>query len=170
MGVASQKRQGVSLRGFSMTESPGYVYAIQMEGHPVYKLGRCNSVPRRMSEIGIQLPFPYQLIFARKVKEPNKIETVLHRSLSWCRTNGEWFRLSNVQIEYLAALLLLLQAQELTDSLVEDLHNRHDGDSCIVGHYARVLVKASRRLRRRERALGDLRATHTVVDLVETIQ
>lgn len=139
------------------TVKSGYVYAIQMEGHPIYKLGRCSSVPRRLSEIGIQLPFPYQLVFARKVSDPIKIETTLHQAFARERANGEWFRLNDPQIEGIGICLLLLQAQELTDRLVEDLHTRHDGDSCIVERYAHVLVLAARRLRRRELLLKEHR-------------
>jgi hypothetical protein len=153
-------------------ETPGYVYAIQMEGHPIYKLGRCNNVPRRLSEIGIQLPFPYQIIFARRVSSPIRIETVIHRMLADDRTNGEWFRLNDLQIEYLGVCLLLLQAQELTDRLVEDLGLRHDGDSCIVERYARLLAMAAKRLRRRESLLGSFKhlTRPTLGEELETIQ
>jgi hypothetical protein len=153
-------------------ETPGYVYAIQMEGHPIYKLGRCNNVPRRLSEIGIQLPFPYQIIFARRVSSPIRIETAIHQTLADDRTNGEWFRLNELQIEYLGVCLLLLQAQELTDKLIEELRLRHDGDSCIVERYARLLVMAAKRLRRRELLVASFKRLTTPLlgQEVETIQ
>jgi len=132
-----------------MNQSPGYVYAIQMEGHPLYKIGRCNSVPRRMSEIGVQLPFPYRIIFARRVSNPVTIETQLHRSLAVQRKNGEWFHLAPIQVTLVAQSLLITQADELLDRLVDMFQANYEGKSPEVTRYTRVIQRANERAIRR---------------------
>lgn len=139
------------------TTQPGYVYLVQMEGHQVFKIGRCNSVPRRMTEIGLQMPYPYHMIFARRVSDAIGTEASLHRTFKDQRTNGEWFNLLDIQVEGLKIILLITQADELLDRLVEALGNRYRGKGPEVERHANLIIRASRRSMRRQTQLYKLR-------------
>src|SRR5216684_6056681 len=97
---------------------PGYIYVVQMEWYPIYKIGRSSNVPRRMSEIGVQLPFPYRLYFAHKVPYVHYTESDLHRDFAAYRRNGEWFELPDICLEIIKARLLYAQTEWLTQRLI----------------------------------------------------
>jgi hypothetical protein len=140
-----------------MSRQRGYVYAIQMDGHPIYKLGRSKNALRRTSDIGVQLPFPYKIIFTRKLNDPVQVETVLHQAFRELRTNGEWFRLSSEQVSFIDIMLLIHQCQELVDALIESIYSKHCSDPhfdcCAARRHAWVLHRATLRLHRRQRLL-----------------
>lgn len=129
-------------------DTEGYIYVVQMEGHDIYKIGRSTDVPRRMSEFGTLLPFPFKLHFAHRVNYAHQVEQSLHRDFHRFRQNGEWFCLSTGQVKWIKAWLLVTQAYELADYL---------RGRCAGGytHYedleqlGRVFISTSRRIQRR---------------------
>lgn len=92
---------------------PGYVYIVQMQGYPSYKIGHTVNLQSRMSAFGILLPFPYRLVFARKVSDCRHLEQILHAAFKHQRMNGEWFRLSAKDLKAADAWLLYVQSQDL---------------------------------------------------------
>lgn len=113
MAEAMLRQQG------SSNLNPGFIYVIQMQGHPIYKIGRASSVPRRMSQIGIQLPFPFELRFAHKVPNVQYMETWLHREYRRYRKNGEWFELPDIALDAIKTRLLYAQSEWLTQRIVD---------------------------------------------------
>lgn len=140
---------------------PGFIYVAQMEGHGVYKIGRSSNVPRRMSEIGIQLPFPYRLCFAHKVLHVHFMESDLHRDLSHLRKNGEWFELSERTLRAIKLKLIYAQSEWLTQRLV-DRFNADDLYPDILRQYGRLFSNLGRRNDRRLNNLVD--AEHDLID------
>ncbi len=137
----------------------GFVYVVQMEGHPTYKVGYSADVPpRRMSEIGIQLPFPYRLQFAHRVNNPRTIEHNIHRAFRCVRQNGEWFNLQPSQLHEIKLRLLALQTHELTERVVAAF--KVEAALPIPARleaYGRVFERLARRLNRRVAALERVR-------------
>lgn len=88
----------------------GFVYVVQMEESELYKIGRTVNLPRRMSEFGILLPFPYKLVTARRVGDARTTESHLHSHFSNSRLNGEWFRLTAEDLQIINLWLLRDQA------------------------------------------------------------
>lgn len=78
----------------------GYVYILEAVGFKVYKIGRTKNIDTRMKTL-IKLPFDTKLIHTIKTDNPTKTELELHRKFADLRVNGEWFKLSNENIEYL---------------------------------------------------------------------
>jgi hypothetical protein len=75
----------------------GYVYLIQWGD--VYKIGRGQDLERRVKQVRTGLPESGRLIHAIRTDDPPGIELYWHRRFADKRTeNGEWFRLSKVDI------------------------------------------------------------------------
>ena len=78
----------------------GYVYIIGSAEYGLYKIGRTNKeVDERLYQFSPMLPFPCCLVTAIKTKSPAKLERSLHKVLEDKRVNGEWFALTEEDIE-----------------------------------------------------------------------
>lgn len=131
-------------------DKPGYVYVLQMEGHPYYKIGRTVNLTRRVSQISPQMPGKLELVKARHVGNCEWAETNLHKEFKDRRLNGEWFLLDRECLEIVEAALLLCQANSLLSRLLSSLGEAHS-DMCHISIecYGRIISRAARRCRRR---------------------
>lgn len=134
-------------------DPPGFIYIVQMEGHPLYKIGRSVDIPRRMSEFGILLPFPYKLLMAHRVPRARHGEHILHREFRKLRTHGEWFHLTDDDLGIAKTWLLYMQSSWLCDRVVAKLHNnalieRNNGFPYLF-RYSRILYRLNQRDERR---------------------
>lgn len=59
-----------------------------------HKIGRSNSVGRRVYEVGLQLPERVDVVHEIETDDPEGIESYWHRRFAGKRANGEWFRLT----------------------------------------------------------------------------
>lgn len=74
-----------------------YVYLIQCQ--QFYKIGSANNVNRRLSELSTGNPFPIKLIAFFDFEDAFFVESKLHKEFSSVRRNGEWFELSDQDID-----------------------------------------------------------------------
>lgn len=83
--------------------NPGYVYLLQSPT-TAYKIGRTRDPKNRMKTFGVQLPFEVEFICLIKTQNMTELESRLHAKYADKRINGEWFRLTLEDVEYIKGL------------------------------------------------------------------
>lgn len=81
----------------------GQVYIVgKLEGH--YKIGRSINADDRVGSFSPLLPVP--MSFMHKITTPDEIwlERVFHIAFQHCRGGGEWFKLTDADIELLLSV------------------------------------------------------------------
>jgi len=81
---------GPSIRG-------GYVYVLKSAYG--YKVGRTRNLPQRMRAFGVKLPFLYSIQLCAWFDDHIEAENSYHKAFSAKRINGEWFDLSDEDID-----------------------------------------------------------------------
>lgn len=81
---------------------PTWIYLIKDERTNYTKIGWTTDVQRRLRQLHrepVLLPEPHKFTLIQAWKAPRKIEVELHREYSAQRVRGEWFDLSEQDIE-----------------------------------------------------------------------
>lgn len=64
-----------------------------------YKVGRTRNVPARMRAFGVHLPFQYTILLCAWFNDCHAAEQRYHHQFAGKRINGEWFDLTEADIE-----------------------------------------------------------------------
>ncbi len=77
----------------------GFVYLLQ--GDKYYKIGAAQDVDKRLEQFTPSLPFETKLVCSIATIDMYNVETGLHRMYADKRANGEWFALTDKDVEYI---------------------------------------------------------------------
>lgn len=76
----------------------GYVYLLQSPTG-AYKIGVASNPTKRIERLEVKLPFEIEPVCVIQTDDMYGLEKALHRQFADKRVNGEWFRLSNDDVE-----------------------------------------------------------------------
>lgn len=81
----------------------GYIYLI--EGQPNhYKIGKTVNPKERIGTLGVQLPYPIQVIHLIPVDNMTAAEQYLHSQFGDKRIRGEWFELDAQEVAFIKSI------------------------------------------------------------------
>lgn len=86
----------MSKHGF---DDSGFIYVLHAFDD-IYKIGKAQHLDSRIYQLQIQLPYKVELVFSDCTHDLGAVEAGIHKHLSGCRINGEWFRLSPDDLQY----------------------------------------------------------------------
>ncbi len=79
------------------TQPIGSVYLLK--AGPFYKIGKSINFEKRLKQIKLQLPYPVEVVHTISTPEHSKLEAYWHQRFRSKRTNGEWFLLTDEDVE-----------------------------------------------------------------------
>jgi hypothetical protein len=81
---------------------PGYVYLVKADRY--FKIGRSKQPNVRFEQVGLQLPFPFEILHVIPVDDMYIAEKQLHAKYAHQHLNGEWFELSESEVAEIMSL------------------------------------------------------------------
>lgn len=81
----------------------GFVYLLKTP-QGLYKIGRSKNAEKRITKLGVKLPYPIYPLAIIKTSDMVALEKVLHARFEEKRVNGEWFELSDEDVQYIKSL------------------------------------------------------------------
>jgi hypothetical protein len=86
----------------SANYSPTYIYIITAEEYlGIYKIGFTNDIEQRLCSLQTGCPYVLFAYRSYQVSNPMAVEAMLHAFFHKKRIRGEWFRLDNVDLQYI---------------------------------------------------------------------
>jgi hypothetical protein len=85
----------------------GIEYVYLLKGGPHYKIGMSTDPKKRFDQIALQIPFRVTLIHTIETDDGGGIEKYWHKRFANKRTNGEWFRLNDSDVEIFCSRLTM---------------------------------------------------------------
>ena len=82
----------------------GSVYLVRNDRNGMIKIGRSLDVQKRIKALQTSNPFPLTLILTISTNDSSQVESNLHQIFHHKRINGEWFNLSNQDINFVSNL------------------------------------------------------------------
>lgn len=80
----------------------GYVYLLHHNG--LHKIGVSSNVLKRLNQISPKMPYEVSLVHCIKTPDMFALESALHEKYADKRANGEWFELSESDVEYIKSI------------------------------------------------------------------
>jgi hypothetical protein len=82
---------------YAAPSTKGVVYLLK--SGPYYKIGKTVNLEQRLTQIGLQLPEPVEVVHKIETDDVSGIESYWHRRFGGKRANGEWFSLTEEDVK-----------------------------------------------------------------------
>lgn len=90
---------------YRLNSRKGYVYVLAAIHDPtIFKIGRTNNPKDRLRTFSVKLPFDVEYLHTIQTDDMYALESKLHRRFASKRVNGEWFKLSADDLEFLKGM------------------------------------------------------------------
>lgn len=99
--TAETINQRKHLRPTPIEDRAGWVYVLKQIGGENYKIGHTKNLDDRMYLFRVKLPFKVEFEITIQTADRRKLETELHNHFKDKRVDGEWFTLSNEDLDYI---------------------------------------------------------------------
>jgi len=87
------------------SENDGFVYVINSEGNPLYKIGLSKNPTQRLESLQHACPIPLTFRFLWRTSDMNLVEKCLHKRFETKRKHGEWFKLDSLDLHEIEQLM-----------------------------------------------------------------
>lgn len=92
------QRPALSNKGAKSQEAvAGVVYLLK--GGPFFKIGKSIDFEKRLGQIKLQIPYAVEVVHVIRAAHPLQAEAHWHRRFASLRQNGEWFLLSQAEVD-----------------------------------------------------------------------
>lgn len=105
---------------------PGFVYLLRAGDY--YKIGKTINPSSRIKTISLQMPFPVEVFAIIPSLDYARLETLLHNVFHSKNTNGEWFCLTDPDIEILYGFDSIFWLDQEIGDLLSGQHAHVMGD------------------------------------------
>lgn len=100
-----QQNEQLANKSFELRSSrAGYVYLLNEINGEHWKIGKTKSPKDRLRTFNVKLPFRVEFDTLIKTDDRHSLESELHSRFASKRINGEWFALSQDDLEYIRNL------------------------------------------------------------------
>jgi len=104
IGIArNAEKRNKRIDNKEMEKDFGYIYIVQLE-NGLIKIGRTNNLEKRMYIFSVKFPMNWAIIHSIKSYDNLFAERFLHKKFSSKRNIGEWFMLSEEDVEYIKSI------------------------------------------------------------------
>ena len=99
------RKQMSGMRTKREKDREGFVYVLKSkDANPVHKIGRSRQLDTRIKGFNTKLPFEVDVLHTFKTNDTIRAEKCLHDQYADKRTNGEWFKLTEEDIQAICAI------------------------------------------------------------------
>lgn len=91
----------MQLEGEIEMKNNGFVYIIKEKDTNNYKIGKTNNLKSRFDVFEVKLPFEFEVIHVIHCDNYHRAETAFHNLFKNRHANGEWYELSQIEVDWL---------------------------------------------------------------------
>lgn len=85
---------------------PGYIYLIRLKDTKLFKIGRTKNYPARIKAFSVEFPIGIEILSVHYARvSVNSLETLLHQTFLPYHKNGEWFELTDQDVQHYLGLM-----------------------------------------------------------------
>jgi hypothetical protein len=101
--ILDKRKMKSEIEAIRAKGKPGYIYLIVAE-NGMCKIGKTQNIEKRMNPFKVKFPMNWELIYSFQTENYTLAEKRLHKLFNEKRSIGEWFSLTEEDIEYIKSI------------------------------------------------------------------